>query len=372
MGEETDMAAQVSALHNEMATSISSVREVIRDLVSKPSDTSDGISLLSLKNHVLLSYMQSLLLLSCRRALSHSLATRSPPQRPFSDPDRDARGDGPGDLVDSMIEGRIVLEKIKVLEGRMRYQIDKLVRLAKDDAAVDVTNDPLAFRPNPGNLIDDNDDEVSEGEEEEGNDRPMTLNDGIYHPPRLAPTPYVPTSKDKNKKRAPIPTTLSALRDADPTLPYTESTTGLGSTPSLNNQSSRARYLKRLTEFEEEQFGRVMLSKKEARRRRRDEEALAMGGGLSGVGEEGKGRVRRGGRGFDDEFADVLRDVDRGGNGRGGDGYDELRQRSKRGSVLERSRDARRESAVIEDDAPMKKRKRSRFEMERKAVKKRK
>ncbi|PBK62933.1 hypothetical protein ARMSODRAFT_963780 [Armillaria solidipes] len=369
MGEETDMVAQVSALHNDMATSISSVREVIQGLASNCSQTTDGISLLSLKNHVLLSYMQSLLLLSCRRALSHSLAARSPPQQPFSDPDRDARGDGPGDLVDSMIENRVVLEKIKVLEGRMRYQIDKLVRLAKDDAAVDVNNDPLAFRPNPENLVDDNDDEVSEGEEE-GNDRPMASNDGIYHPPRLAPVPYIPTSKDKNKKRAPIPTTLNALRHADPTLPYTESTSGLGSTPSLNNQSSRARYLKRLTEFEEEQFGRVMLSKKEARRRRRDEEALAMGGGLSGVGEEGKGRVRRGGRGFDDEFADVLRDVDRGG--RGGDGYDELRQRSKRGSVLERSRDSKRESAPMEDDGPMKKRKRSRFEMERKAVKKRK
>ncbi|KAK0458557.1 uncharacterized protein EV420DRAFT_1543100 [Desarmillaria tabescens] len=321
-----DPAVQVSTLHDEMATSISSVREVIQDLASKPNDTSDGISLLSLKNHVLLSYMQSLLLLSC---LSQP---RSPPQQPFSDPDRDTRGDGPGDL-----------------RGRMRYQTDKLVRLAKDDTAVDATN---------------------EGEEE-GNDGPTASSDGIYRPPRLAPTPYIPTSKDKNKKRAPIPTTLSALRDADPTLPYTESTSGLGSTPSLNNQSSRARYLKRLTEFEEEQFGRVMLSKKEARRRRRDEEALAMGGGLSGVGEEGKGRVRRGGRGFDDEFADVLRDVDRG-NGRGGDGYDELRQRSKRGSVLERSRDARRESLPIEDDAPMKKRKRSRFEMERKAVKKRK
>lgn len=158
MDEETDMDAQVSALHNDMTTSISSVREVIKGLASEYvvspvfnsaaerrsySQTSDGISLLSLKNHVLLSYMQSLLLLSCRRALSHSLAARSPPQQSFSDPDRDARGDEPGDLVDSMIENRVVLEKIKVLEGRMRYQIDKLVRLAKDEAAVDVSNGKL-------------------------------------------------------------------------------------------------------------------------------------------------------------------------------------------------------------------------------------
>ncbi|KAK0225439.1 hypothetical protein IW262DRAFT_686581 [Armillaria fumosa] len=121
MGEETDMA-----------TSISSVREVIKDLASEYivsaisnytaerrscSQRTDGISLLSLKNHVLLSYMQSLLLLSCRRALSHSLATRSLPQQSFNDPDRDARGSGLGDLVDSMIESRVVLEKIRALEG---------------------------------------------------------------------------------------------------------------------------------------------------------------------------------------------------------------------------------------------------------------
>jgi len=31
-----------------------------------------------------------------------------------------------------MIEGRIALEKIKILEGRMRYQIEKLVKAAEE------------------------------------------------------------------------------------------------------------------------------------------------------------------------------------------------------------------------------------------------
>ncbi|KAF9044736.1 hypothetical protein BDZ89DRAFT_159215 [Hymenopellis radicata] len=307
-----------------------------------------------------------MLLLSCRRALGHSLATRTPPTQPFSDLDRDARGADVGDLVDSMVEGRITLEKVKTLEGRMRYQIDKLVRVAKEGATTDVVNDPLAFRPNPENLVDNN--EMPSEEEEDGHVQ-STANDGLYHAPRLAPMPYIPTTKDKNKARAPIPTSLAALRHTDPTLPYTESTSGLGSTPSLNAQSSRARYLKRLNDFEEEQFGRVMLGKKEARRRARDEETLAMGGALSGVGEEGKGRVQRN-RGLEDEFADVLRDVDRGK--RQGDGYDELRKRSKRGSVLERSRETKRGSVPVDsDEASGMKRKRSRFEMERKSIKKR-
>ena len=37
-----------------------------------------------------------------------------------------------GDLVDSMIENRAVLEKINVLESKMRYQIDKLMRIAEE------------------------------------------------------------------------------------------------------------------------------------------------------------------------------------------------------------------------------------------------
>jgi U3 small nucleolar ribonucleoprotein protein LCP5 len=36
--------------------------------------------------------------------------------------------------VDSLIEGRVVLEKIKVLEGRMKYQIEKLVKAAEQKA----------------------------------------------------------------------------------------------------------------------------------------------------------------------------------------------------------------------------------------------
>jgi U3 small nucleolar ribonucleoprotein protein LCP5 len=31
-----------------------------------------------------------------------------------------------------MIEGRIVLEKTRALEGKLRYQIEKLVRLARE------------------------------------------------------------------------------------------------------------------------------------------------------------------------------------------------------------------------------------------------
>lgn len=91
-----------------------------------------GISLLSLKHHILLSYLRSLVLVSSGRALGNDLSGRSAPTQSFSKKDRDARGNQMGDLVDSMIENRAVLEKIHVLEDKMRYQIDKLIRIAEE------------------------------------------------------------------------------------------------------------------------------------------------------------------------------------------------------------------------------------------------
>lgn len=203
--------------------------------------------------------------------------------------------------------------------------------------------------------------------------------DSIYRPPRLAPMPYNEKSKSQSRKdRAPVPSALASLihTASDPSRPHMESTSGLGSTPSL--ASGRATYLKRLTEFEEENFSRVMMKKSDAKRRARDEEDLALGGGLGGGG----GRNRRRAGGLEDEFGDVLRSVGRGsaggaGGGRG-DGYEELRKKGKRADVLERSR-TRSEGVRSREDAfgggeesegSGKMRKRSRFEVERKTAKK--
>lgn len=108
-------------------------------------DVKDGISLLSLKHHLLLSYLQSLVLVAARRVVGDSLNERAPPVQPFVAESREARGNHPGDLVDSMIENRIVLEKVEVLEGKMRYQLEKLVRLADEPAKTSVADGQFFF-----------------------------------------------------------------------------------------------------------------------------------------------------------------------------------------------------------------------------------
>ncbi|KAJ7702245.1 hypothetical protein B0H17DRAFT_923873 [Mycena rosella] len=354
-----------------MTTSISSVRQVVNTLRQQENlSTKDGISLLSLKHHLLISYLQSLLLLSSHRAIGHTLTERLPPSQPFSHLDRDVRGADTGDLVDSMIETRVVLEKVKALESRMRYQIEKLVRTAQEPekaegAAID---DPLAFRPNPQNLLnnDGEDSDISDnGRHDYGSRRENVSNDGIYHPPRLAPVPYSAAPKTKTKRAGPIPTALRSLHD--PALPHTESTSGLGNTPAL--LSGRAKHLKRIQEFEEENFGRLVMGKGEGKRRARDEEDLALGAELGGGRGGGKNR-RRGG--LEDEFGDVLRSVDRGGRGsRGGDGYDELRKGGRKKNVLERTKVNVRVREEPEGEEVGRVRKKSRFEQDTKSAKRR-
>ena len=124
--------------------------------------------------------------------------------------------------------------------------------------------------------------------------------------------------------------------------------------------SDRAREIQRMTEFEEENFTRLMMKKKDARRRQRDEEDLALGG-------TGSSHGRRRGRGLEDEFEDVLRSVGRTRVGAIGDGYEELRQKGKKADALSRSRARVREDAEDgEDEAHQTKR--SRFERERRSL----
>lgn len=372
--------SQFYGVIDELNIGISSAREALQVFKERSLDHKNGISLLSLKHHILLSYLNSLVLISARRVAGHSLSGRFLSMKNFSDLKRSSRGNGAGDLVDSMVEGRIILEKVRTLETRMRYQIEKLVRVAEISGHTsNPIDDPLAFRPNPNNLVDNEEglDAVQDSPHEAArhsisHSYDVAATDDIYRPPRLAPVPYIEKSKSQRKKeRPPVPSALVSL-SSDPSHPHMESTSGLGSTPSL--ASGRVAYLKRLNEFEEENFSRVMMKKSDAKRRARDEEDLALGGSLSG--SVGKHRRRAGG--LEDEFGDVLKSVDRvsrGSLGGMGDGYDELRQRSKKANLLQRSwveGDRKRVGPGDEDEDEESRRfkKKSRFELEAKNIKK--
>lgn len=134
--------------------------------------TSKGVSFLEVKYQLMLQYITQLAYI-----VHMKLSGRSIHQHP---------------VIESLVELRVILDKMKPVEAKLKYQIDKLVRAAvmgtqqqqqqqqQDEA------DPLAFKPNPMNLLARDDDEDNEEEDEEEEDGKR----GVYRPPKLAPVVF--------------------------------------------------------------------------------------------------------------------------------------------------------------------------------------
>ena len=214
------------------------------------------------------------------------------------------------------------------------------------------------FRPNPMSLVQPA--TSAQVASTEDNIIPSTTDDPIYRPPRMAPVPYTEKSKNQTRhNRPPVPSALSSL-SVDPSRPFIESSSGLGGTPAL--ASGRAQYLKRMKDFEEDNFTRLVMKKSDAKRRARDEEDLALGGDL---GRGSTSRAQRRAGGLEDEFNEVLWSVSRVTGGRSQDGYEELRQKGRKMDALQRSR-RKRDTLDVDDDHENlpKKKHRTRFELE--------
>jgi len=184
----------------------------------------NGITLLDAKNELFLSYLQTL-------ALRNLAVIRSAKHGKTSAADLDAQ------LVKDLVKHRVYLEKgVRPLEDRLKYQIDKVVRAAEDEARGAVqkaavakqsaaapkddedsansdndddasdsgseadSDDGLAFRPNPGNLTRPTD------STEAPTSRSEAPSDGIYRPPRMNATtmPAPPSPRREKGERKPM------------------------------------------------------------------------------------------------------------------------------------------------------------------------
>ncbi|GAA5876824.1 hypothetical protein JCM1840_002056 [Sporobolomyces johnsonii] len=304
---EQDLAT-IRSLLADVTQGAKAVREAAQGWRQRLASTTElsypsGISLLSLKNHLLLSYLHHLVALFSLKLSSRSLTSPEGTQ-----------------IVAALVKLRVVLEKVAPLELKLKYQVEKLVRKA-DQAAdgadeEDVLNDPLAFRPNPSNLVLDRTASDEEDEDaEEGGDR-----SGVYRPPRLAAMPYseAPAKGKKAKRETPSHLVHDISATLSSSTPYGESTTGLSVSHDPSLQSGTARHLKRIEEYEMDHFTRMRMSKKDAKKRRAEEEEVAFGG--LGAGKGGKRRLG----GFGAEFDDILGD-DRGGDRAKAGAYEQMR-----------------------------------------------
>lgn len=192
------------------------------------------------------------------------------------------------------------MDKVKGLEGKLDYQIKKLIGLAEAhtmsgrdfvDKGDDVPIDALSFRPNPSAIT------ASRRYGEPG-EEPR-----VYRPPRVAAVPYVSSKARRTDRRAPA--LLSEFASTMDGAPMLESTSGLSTRPAQvgrhSSSAKRAAELDRINRFEEENMTRLVTTKREAKRRREDEEALALG---YGMGSARSGRRKQ--NGLEAELEGVL------------------------------------------------------------------
>lgn len=138
-------------------------------------DTEKGISLLELKTQLLLSYVVNLSQLMLLKTEGHSISGCP--------------------AVERLVEIRTVLEKVRPLDQKLRYQIDKLIRTATTGLAGGA-NDPLCFKPNPSNLVSKlEEEESSDDEEGEGSGQPKP-----YVPPKMVAMPYAEEGGGKQQR----------------------------------------------------------------------------------------------------------------------------------------------------------------------------
>ncbi|KAI5633944.1 sas10/Utp3/C1D family domain-containing protein [Phthorimaea operculella] len=186
--EQPDLP-QALKLFKEMNTNVHQVSQLVDNMLvrvkSGEISTDKGLSFLEMKYQMLLSYLINLTYIVLRKCSGEKIE---------SDPS-----------IDRLIEIRTVLEKIRPIDSKLKYQIDKLVKTAVVGSTTD--DDPQSFRANPDNLIskiDDSEEDSSEGSDEEDKDKSKSK---VYVPPKLAAVHFDESvsrvdSEKKNKERS--------------------------------------------------------------------------------------------------------------------------------------------------------------------------
>ncbi|KAL7678488.1 hypothetical protein Plhal304r1_c103g0175341 [Plasmopara halstedii] len=206
--------------------------------------TECGMTYLQVKNHVLLTYT--------KMELFYSLLKLEQPVKVKDHP-----------VFKELVRYRTILERIRPLDRKMKYQVDKMLKVASSGG--NGLDESLNYAPKPEQLTVDDDNE--DGEEGES-----SAKDGIYRAPRLAAVPYEEDERtyvkqakrdERNRKRLQKSTILSELREEFSERPLEILASG---TSVVDKEIAREEAEKK--DFEESRFVRVVTSRKDKIRKR--------------------------------------------------------------------------------------------------------
>uniref|UniRef100_A0A915L268 Neuroguidin n=1 Tax=Romanomermis culicivorax TaxID=13658 RepID=A0A915L268_ROMCU len=199
-------------------------------------DTEKGIGLLDVKNHSMINYLIDLSFLMLQKLNKKSIK---------SDP-----------TILRLAETRVVLERIRPIEAKLKYQIDKYMKLlSSNKQSLDV--DPLRFKSNLENFggEGDSDKDSIDSDDDPGEEKNL---EETYVPPKLMAVPYSEErALERAKRRALSSSLVKDLREQYGDAP-TEIRDNIDSRRKKNVDSSKKR-----TEYEENNFMRLPTTKKQ-------------------------------------------------------------------------------------------------------------
>ncbi|XP_053558298.1 neuroguidin [Bombina bombina] len=181
-----DVSTAVNLL-NTLQDQVTSVTALVQSLTQKVRSgiypTDKGLSFLELKDQLLVLYLQDLTHVILEKTCGKSLQGNQ--------------------AILRLVEIRTVLEKMRPIDQKLKYQIDKLVRAAVTGSLSE--NDPLSFKPNPQNLMSKLDESGEEESDDDGDGESGTVKKSEgrfkkYIPPRLVPVHYDETEADRERR----------------------------------------------------------------------------------------------------------------------------------------------------------------------------
>jgi len=275
-----ELLGEVMKTAEEVAKSV----EGLSEKVSSGPDPNNGISFLSLKNGLLLEYNMNLTYLMLKKTKGETI-----------------EGDS---AVERLCYLRTVLEKIRPIEHKLKYQVDKFVNIAGTGEAR--ADDPLRFKANPSllaNKLDDDEDESEDDDNEDKTGDKAKTADSKYVAPRNVPQHFegdktkdeIEADAEKRKKKTSL--SHSMMRELK---------SQMWDTPEEISHQADTRKQKYITaqkekeRYEEDNFMRLPISKAERMARKQLSTVSNIGDSLTSFGnsnfdgkEESGGKKRK-------------------------------------------------------------------------------
>ncbi|GLE00284.1 hypothetical protein PINS_up009011 [Pythium insidiosum] len=255
----TDAHTAMDKLKDELAQVHDKVA-ALADAVENDLPTQSGMGYLQVKNHALLTYTKLELFFAL-------LKLESP----------DAVQDHP--VFKELVRYRTLLERIRPLDRKMKYQVDKMLKVALSGGQD--LDESLHYAPKPDQLVGDDGQPMDDDEDGDAGsgDRANGAKDGVYRAPRLAAVHYEEEEREqakkakreeRNRKRLQKSAILSELREEFSERPTEVFTTG---SSAIDKEIAKEEAEKK--EYEESRFVRLVTSRKDKiRKRQREHESV--------------------------------------------------------------------------------------------------